>query len=60
MSDAQSEFTRDAGDTRAGFFRKAGLGGAALIGGGALLGGPGWPLRGTPTRSPTSTSSTTR
>ncbi len=30
----------DGGDTRAGFLRKAGLGGAALVGGGALLGSP--------------------
>jgi len=29
------------GHTRAGFLRRAGLGGAALVGGGALLGGPG-------------------
>jgi len=28
------------GHTRAGFLRRAGLGGAALVGGGALLGGP--------------------
>jgi len=30
----------DAGHTRAGFLRRAGLGGAALVGGGALLGAP--------------------
>lgn len=29
------------GDTRAGFLRRAGVGGAALVGGGALLGAPG-------------------
>ena len=33
--------TREAGETRAGFLRKAGLGGAALVGGGAFLGSPG-------------------
>ena len=31
----------EGGHTRAGFLRRAGLGGAALVGGGALLGGPG-------------------
>ncbi len=36
----------ESGDTRAGFFRKAGLGGAALVGGGALLGGPSSALAG--------------
>ena len=30
----------ESGDTRAGFLRKAGLGGAALVGGGALLSSP--------------------
>ncbi len=34
------------GDTRGGFLRKAGLGGAALIGGGALLGSPSAALAG--------------
>ncbi len=32
---------REVGDTRAGFLRKAGLGGAALVGGGVLLGSAG-------------------
>ncbi len=34
------------GETRAGFLRKAGLGGAALVGGGALLGRPAAALAG--------------
>jgi hypothetical protein len=34
------------GDTRGGFLRKAGLGGAALVGGGALLGSPSAALAG--------------
>ena len=38
---AASTVAPKVGDTRAGFLRKAGLGGAALVGGGALLGGPG-------------------
>ena len=33
--------TPEAGETRAGFLRKAGLGGAALVGGGAFLANPG-------------------
>ncbi len=36
-----SSDTLEGGHTRAGFLRKAGLGGAALVGGGALLGVPG-------------------
>ena len=35
------DVTLEDGHTRAGFLRRAGLGGAALVGGGALLGGPG-------------------
>lgn len=42
MSDiTQSDHLPEIGDTRAGFLRKAGLGGAALAGGGALLAAPG-------------------
>jgi len=44
-----SEFTQSAGtdgDTRAGFLRRAGLGGAALVGGGALLARPSAALAG--------------
>ena len=44
--DSASPVAREDGDTRAGFFRKAGLGGAALVGGGALLGAPSAALAG--------------
>jgi hypothetical protein len=46
MSEAIPAVAREGGDTRGGFLRKAGLGGAALIGGGALLGSPSAALAG--------------